>query len=225
MPSVFLTYSAEDFRTDPTTGETAATDEQYALEFDAVVSERAVFGAVLTEHAVEGGAAMSDHKIPKLRAYSLTCVVSQHPLGSAPRSGSRTQSVTANPEPIDLGGGTKVVGLVYSQDVTRVADVLAELADLAERSVLVTVQTDLRLYENMEVIDVSAPRTVKDGDAIEFAIALQEVRTASVETTTAPEPRLPRNRREVDRGGQSTESASGVQNAALQRSVLSRLLR
>jgi hypothetical protein len=224
MPSVILTYSAEDFRTDPTTGETSATDEQFALEFDAVVTERATFGAMLTEHAVEGGASMSDHKIPKLRTYTLSCVVSQHPLGNAPRTGSRTQSVTGNLQPIDLGGGVKVVGLVYSQDVTRVADVLAELADLAERSVLVTMQTDLRLYENMQVIDVSAPRTAKDGDAVEFAVSLQEVRTASVETTTAPEPRLPRNRREVDRGGQSTEDASDAQDAALQRSVLSRLL-
>ncbi len=225
MPAVIFTYSAEDFRTDPSTGETAATDEQYALEFDAVVSERAVFGATLTEHAVEGGAAMSDHKIPKLRTYTLSCVVSQRPLGNAPRSGSRTQTVTGNLEPIDVGGGTKLVGLVYSQEVTRVADVLAELADLAERSVLVTVQTDLRLYEDMEVIDVSAPRTAKDGDAVEFSISLQEVRTATVETTTAPEPRLPGNRREVDRGGQSTDDATPTQNVALRRSVLHRLAR
>lgn len=229
--SLEIVYSAQEFEVNQVTGETVATGQLYTLAFDAVVREKTGLEAVLTEHAVEGGAAINDHKYTKLRSISLECVVTDTPLGPPPSSGSRTQPIQATVEKVDLGSGLTAQALVYSQEVKRVSDVLAELEGLVGKPVPVTVRTDLQVYEDMQVVGVSRERTAEDGSAVSFAVELKEVRRASVETTTAPRPRRPVNRAAFRRGIQIAQEAiasiSALSEAQAtrppQRSALSRL--
>src|SRR5699024_303781 len=136
---------------------------------------------------------------------ALQCVVTNTPLGAPPLTGSRTENIRASIQRVTLAGGTEVQALTYSQDVTRVEDVLAELTELAELPVTVIVTTDLQTYENMSVVSVSRARSAETGTAVTFDVKLREVRRAEVEVKTAPRPRLPRNRAGIDRGVQATK--------------------
>src|SRR5690606_30220212 len=198
--TVELVYSAEEFARDEATGQTSRTGQRYTLRFDAITREGHLVQSSLTEHAVEKGAAIADHKIPETQTFSLSCVVTDRPLGDAPPTGSRTKNITGRLESIDLGGGQSTTGLVYSEAVTRVVDVFAELRDLCRRPVSVSVRTGLQVYTDMQIVSVSAPRTLADGNSIEFTIEFRELRTSTVETTTAPRPRYPRNKGRANRG-------------------------
>jgi hypothetical protein len=200
VSAVEITYAAQEFHLDQVTGETSQTGQVYTLAFDAVVKEKHGAQATLTEHAVEGGAALSDHKQVKLRTVTLDCVVTDSPLGAPPPTGSRTRQVRGTVTNVELGEGRTAQGLVYSAPVTRVVDAFAELEDLVRRPVTVAVRTGLRLYSRMQVTSVSAPRALDDGNSIELSIELTELRTATVETTTVPQPRMARNRDPVDDG-------------------------
>ena len=213
MNTVEITYSAQEFQRNPATGETSRTGQLYTLAFDAVVKEKHGTKATLTEHAVEGGAAVSDHKHGALRTLSLDCVVTDSPLGSAPSTGSRTRPIRGTVTAVDLGDGRTAEGLTYSAPVTRVVDAFAELEDLVGRPVTVTVHTGLKLYQGMQVVGVSAPRATNDGGSIALSIELQELRTATVDTTTVPEPRMPRTRGRVNRGTQATQEPTAEQSS------------
>lgn len=219
--TVELVYSAEEFSRDEASGQTSRTGQRYTLRFDAVTREGHLVQSSLTEHAVEKGAAIADHKIPEAQTFSLSCIVSDRPLGDAPPSGSRTKNVTGRLELVDVGNGETSQGLVYSEPVTRTVDVFAELRDLCRRPVSVSIRTGLQVYTDMQVISVSAPRTVQDGNALEFGIEFRELRTSTVETTTAPRPRYPRNKGRANRGAQANVEPEAEKKEAAKRSVLS----
>lgn len=217
--SVELVYSMEDFERNSQTGEMSRTGQRYVLRFDATTREGHLAQSTLTEHAVERGASIADHKIPETRTFSLTCIVTDTPLGDPPPSGSRTREVRGTIEEIPLGDGTYVTGLEYSDTVTRTIDVLAELEELCARPIPVEVRTSMRIYSDMQIVSVSAPRTQHNGTSVEFTIEFRELRTSRVETTTAPRPRFPRNKGRANRGAQATQQPTEEQKKRT-RSVL-----
>lgn len=217
--TVEISYSAQAFDTNRETGESTPTGQLYTLVFDAVASEKTGLQASLTEHAVEGDAAINDHKYTELRTVTLECIVSNTPLGPPPLTGSRSQTIDASTSKVDLGDGMSAQALVYSRDIHRVADVLAELEDLVRKPITVTVVTSLKAYEDMTLVRVSPSRDASDGDAVTFDIELKEVRRARTETTTAPQPRRAINRPVADRGGRRTTEPDAETAAAAERAA------
>lgn len=76
--------------------------------------------------------------------------------------------------------------LQFDGEFDRVGDVFHELDTLRETATIVTVVTTLRIYENMVIQSISAPRTAADGSAITFALNFQEIRFAETRTVKAP---------------------------------------
>lgn len=217
---VELTYYLEEFHRDRASGEVTRSGALYRLAFDAVTRESHSASATLTDHPVEGGASISDHKMPDLKKLGLACVVTDSPLGDVPWTGSRDRGIRGVLTQIDIGDGVTAMGLAHTSEVTRVADVFAELSDLVRKPVSVTVRTGMSVYENMQVIGVTAPRTLSDGNSAEFVIDFRELRTADVQMTTMPQPRFPRNKGRVDRGTQA-EAAPTEEQERKGQSILS----
>lgn len=217
---VELTYYLEEFHRDRASGEVSRSGTLYRLAFDAVTRESHTTSSSLTEHPVEGGAAISDHKMPDLKKLSLACVVTDSPLGDVPSTGSRDRRIRGIISQLEIGRGNTAMVLAHTEEVTRVADVFAELSDLVRKPVNVTVRTAMSVYENMQVVGVTAPRTVSDGNSAEFVIDFRELRTADVQMTTMPQPRFPRNKGRADRGTQA-EAAPTEEQKRKGQSILS----
>src|SRR5690606_17568901 len=134
--------------------------------------------------------------------------------------GSRDRGIRGVLTQIDIGDGMTAMGVAHTSEVTRVADVFAELSELVRKPVSVTVRTGMSVYENMQVIGVTAPRTASDGNSAEFVIDFRELRKADVQMTTMPQPRFPRNKGRVDRGTQA-EAAPTEEQERKGQSILS----
>ena len=187
-------------RTDDT-----GTDTFVILEVDAVMSESHEVMATLTDHPVERGADLSDHKRPGQRRYRLEGLVTNTPIGSIPLSGENS---SAN----DVSGAVrdspaKATVLQFSDRFDRVRDVLDALTVLVETAQLVTVTTDVRTYDAAQIVGVVAPRSAEAGDSITFTVDITQVRIAETRDVGAPVPRQPRGRRTRDNGAQAAREA------------------
>lgn len=193
-------------RTDDT-----GTDTFVILEVDAVMSESHEVMATLTDHPVERGADLSDHKRPGQRRYRLEGLVTNTPIGSVPLSGENSSANGVTGSVRDSPAKANV--LQFSERFDRIRDVLDALTALVESAQLVTVTTDVRTYEDAQIVSVVAPRDATD--SITFTVDITQVRIAETRDVGAPVPRQPRGRRTHDNGAQAgAEAAAPDQNAS-----------
>jgi hypothetical protein len=190
------------------------------FEVDAVMSETHEITATLTDHPVERGADLSDHKRPGQRRYRLEGLVSNTPIGDVPLTGENSTASDVTAEPKE--SPAKATVLTFSERFDRVRDMLDALTDLTESTQLVTITTDVRTYENAQIVSVVAPRTPDGGDSIAFAVDVVQVRIAETRDVGAPVPRQPRGRRTRDNGSQTgaeaeTDPAPDQNSSAAQR--------
>lgn len=178
------------------TGDLETRSYEHTLVFDAVTAETHEGTSVLTEHAVEEGAPLSDHKRVNPDRLTVEAIVTNTPLDAPPPSGYGNTSVQAS-----VGEGNVVV---FSATFDRIADVLFTLRRLRTEATPVTVSTAHHTYDNVQVVNVTNPREPGDGDAIRVNIDLQQVRVAQSRTVDTPQPREPRGAQTRDRGGQET---------------------
>jgi hypothetical protein len=129
-----------------------------ALELDASLSEEHTSDAEVTEHPVEVGADISDHKRKKPLQVKITGLVTNTPL--------------------------KFLNFNSGDAAVTAWDLLQELQ---KGSALITVITTLKTYDNMAIISLSAPRDVKRGHSLEFTATMREIFTAKSGTVAAPE--------------------------------------
>lgn len=178
----------------------------YLVEFDVVTRETHSTTSTITSHAVERGANLTDFKRPGNRIISLECVVSNTPLNVPGFSGKNDNSsnVTMSTQALPGVVGSKAVTKQFSREFNRVKDMFDELYSLTENAPILTVATDVMVYENVQMINVSAPRTADDGDSISFTVDMVQIRIAETRMIEQPTPTQPRGRRATNNGGQST---------------------
>jgi len=184
---------------------------QHVLAFDCVTTETHEASSEITEHAVERGAALSDHKKVKQRRISIEVVVTNTPLGAPPESGFGASPVSFASR---KSPNANAVVRVYSGAFDRMTDVHDTLVTLAESPIECTISTRTRVYESAQIIGCTAPRTSDDGDSIRFVISAVEIRIAESRRVDLPTPREPRGRATRDAGTQATTEVDNRSAAA-----------
>lgn len=190
-------------------GENEVTTAFHLLEFDAVVSEEHTAESELTDHVVESGEAISDHKRPKPRAINLEAHVTNTPLDFPPSSGFQARAISAQ---VRKGvGDAKANVVVFSEEFDRITDVESTLDRLRKEAIDLTVETRVRTYENVQLVSYSIPR--RDPiDGIDIQIKLREVFRAETQTVDAPLPREPRGARRTETSAEPEQETDAETN-------------
>lgn len=196
------------FSEDSEEGERELVFAENVLGFDCVTSETHEGISEITEHAVETGAPISDHKRTKPRRLTIEALVSNTPLGAPPPSGFDSGapiSAEVRAEEIATAGDgqgqrPRASVVVFSASFDRMVDVFAALEALRTGDQFVTISTRIAVYENMQIVAVTSPREPEDGDTLRFSIEAVEVRIAETRSIETPIAREPRGSSETDRG-------------------------
>jgi len=118
----------------------------FSLVFDLQVSESHSFDSIVTNHPVENGSPISDHIEKQLRSGSSSFFISNYSLTQGELSTNRVQDIY---------------------------DLFKQLWSAKE---LVTLVTDLEVYENVAITKVSIARQPGVGEAGTFAVSFTEFR-------------------------------------------------
>lgn len=128
-----------------------------SITLDACTAEEHSSEVELTDHPVEKGADISDHRRPKPKTLKLTGIVSNTPLEYLSLNNKRAENAW---------------------------DALNELQAGEE---LITVVTTLQNYDDMVITRISVPRDAARGNVIEVTIELRELIQVASETVAAPQ--------------------------------------
>lgn len=189
-------------------GDLESRSYEHTLEFDCVTTETHEATAVLTEHAVESGAPLADHKRQAPRRVRIEAIVTNTPIAAPPPSGyGHAANVTAEVRAAANDTASAVV-LHFSASFDRMGDVWTTLDRLLAEDTTVTLSTAKKTYENVQIVGVTVPREARDGDSLRFQVEVQEVRVAQARTVDAPQPREARGASARDRGGQEAQDES-----------------
>ncbi len=175
-----------------------------SLSFDCVVSENHEGTADLSEHAVEQGSPISDHKKVNQRTVSIEALMTMTPLVA--------------PEGVDgevRENDAKANVLVFGSDFNRLQEAFDTLDELRASDTPITVSTKFRVYDALQLVRVQSPRETGDGDSLRFSLDFKAVRIAVSRTTDTPQSREPRGRGRQGRGDQEPEEASQRNQSAL----------
>lgn len=192
---------------------------EHVLQFDVVTTIRSTLASTVTEHAVERGSPIVDHKRSERINLQIDCEVTNTPLDVPPPSGyAGSQVLSATQTANEVG----VTVLTFSAEFNRVQDVLETLQRLVAEPTLVTVSTPYQTFENMTFQQVEPLREAGMGSSMKFTMNLTELNIVQSRQGEVPEPREPRASRPRDEGAQETgiiEEITGLQirdNAILQ---------
>jgi hypothetical protein len=130
-----------------------------SLTLDASLSEDHASEVELTDNPVETGVNITDHKRKKPAQVTIVGVISNTPL-----------------EFLSFLSGLN----------DRAETAWQTLKDLQAGEELLTIVTTLQVYENMQIVSLSAPRNKDLGNTLEFTAVCREVFTADSETVEAP---------------------------------------
>ena len=136
-------------------------DDLIEITFDASLEEVHDVKVDVTEHPVEKGAVISDHKKVRPPGLKITAVVSNTPIAIA---------------------ATLTVPGVGTRDV----DAWKQLKEAAAADGLVTVVTSLETYEDMAITSLSVPRNAAKGNSLEVTIDLKKMFTVESASVVAP---------------------------------------
>jgi hypothetical protein len=141
-----------------------------SLTLDASLSENHQTDVEVTDHPVEQGADVTDHRRRKPDSLTLEGIVSNYPLPSA-----------TDVEALQEWQGRQWYSR-SSASFGRAESAYQQLLDLADSSVLITVVTNLRIYENMTLTSLHVPRDAKSGQMIRFTATFREIRIVANKT-------------------------------------------
>jgi hypothetical protein len=192
------------------------TSVEHVLAFDAVTTETHETGSTLTEHAVESGAPISDHKRPNQRKITIEAIVTNTPIGTPPLSGFGPSPVDFSERKSEAAGATV---RVFTARFDRMTDALDTLDLLATTAITVTISTRVRTYEACQIVSVSAPRSAEDGDSLRFTIEARQVRIAEALRVDVPRPREPRGQDRASAGTQATAEVEAPPESVLARGL------
>lgn len=161
--------------------------DSFSLVFDLQLSESHSFDSVVTNHPVENGSPISDHIEKKLRSGSSSFLISNYSL---------TQG---------------------ELETNRVQDIYDLFKQLWSAKELVTLVTDLEVYENVAITKVSIARQAGVGEAGTFAVSFTEFRIvrlkkvsvdANIVVTELETPQAKQSSPPVDVGSQTPEKTT-----------------
>jgi hypothetical protein len=147
--------------------------------FDAVVTETHTRSASVTTHPVEQGADVADHVNTNPVTLSLEAIVTNTPLRTP-----ATMNRNARGE-VSAVEGTKANALQFDASMDRPKDVYDAISEAFDKGAVFTVDTALRRYEDMVIIDLTVPREAGSGldtqsgtrvDKLSFTLSMQQVR-------------------------------------------------
>ena len=195
--------------------------EEQAITVDATLSEQHETSVLVTERSVESGAPVSDHIRPEPVRLRIEAHITNTPVrpektfmdgAEMETQGIDLQAVVMNPPlvrvgPIPIGGGLATVSfsavvLTSAQNFDRVRAVYEALLALQRTGTIIRIVTSLREYDDMVIRNMSVPRTAEDGSAITVTFDAQQIRFATTETVSAPDPLEARGRPQINRGRQ-----------------------
>lgn len=160
------------------------------VELDATAREVHTVDVEVTQHPVEKGAAISDHKRRKPKTLQIEGIVTNTPI--------------ATPENLDPGADA------------RADNAYRELIEAADSEELLTVVTGLETYENMAIVSLVMPRNASTGECLHFTAALQEIRIVESKTIELVETDTPAGQPMQHKGKQATKQAdAAVENKSL----------
>lgn len=213
-----------------------------AVVIDATVEERHRMAAIATDQEVERGVAVTDHVRPEPRLLTLQAVISDTPIRPTEALGGGLQTYElelpglgyhAKPArqtgpsswaAAELGerAADPIRVQLYTPDQaepTRVVDTWRALLDARDRALRATITTRLETYESMVLIEANTTRTAQDGTWIKCELTFKQIRTVASELVDDPVPARARDRRQQNRGSQSTEEAPPQMTSLLQRGL------
>lgn len=201
------------------------------IVFDAIVREDHLSSAAATMHPVEPGAVMSDHVIQNQEQLRFDVVVSNTPirppttqargvsggvgrveLGNVSRL-RRTRGAHGS-EPSEIESVAEVLDaqvLTFDGQFDRVADVRRELRELMRSGLTCRVTTEIEVYEDCVLEEISLPREATTAGGPTFSLAFRQIRYATSREVLAPEPLQPRGARQRNRGAQSAEEPTDAE--------------
>ena len=212
-----------------------------SIIIDATISESTEIGATATEHAVEDGAAITDHVHPSLRRISLECIVSNIIIDS-----SLIMGAVVAPNPLKLpakreilkgaagrifgppeksvsqlmpqGGAIAAQLLTIPKEVDRVKENISKLEELVLSGTRVDI-LGLRLGDLYDWLIVGMSPLIENDDSVTFALDCQEIRVATVARVAAPSPQVERGRRQASRGRRPGTTGGDNQDREQRRSA------
>lgn len=131
------------------------TSSGKVLVFDTTSDINPVFPSRVTSFPVEDGANKSDHVINENATFSITAMVSDYSAGMNEEKGLMTQN-----------------------------DFYVELLKARKDKKTITLTTSVDTYEDLIVTNVGFPRKSGDGVSLFIDLSLEQIRTATSETTT-----------------------------------------
>jgi hypothetical protein len=136
-----------------------------ALTLDVLISETHNRTASITENPIEDGSIISDHIINEPYKLSIEGYVS-------------------NSHPSILS----FLNIFSFEDKAKAA--FDTLEELFENKELITVVTNLKVYNDMAIENLEIPKTVEDGDSLRFSMDLKEIRKVENLTVSIPVTKL-----------------------------------
>lgn len=133
-----------------------------SMIFDAVVSEDHTSEVDITQHKVERGVTISDHKEKKPKQLTISAAFSNSPF----------ESLKGN--------------VLSASGVARIQGAWEELKSIQEGEDLVEIQTGLELYRNMAIKSLSVSQDASTANALLFSATLIEVRFVGTRTLQTP---------------------------------------
>lgn len=168
---------------------TVLTADDSRITFDCVVNENHNDTLTITEHPVEEGANVADHAQKEPDEVTLSGIISNQPI--------LLQGVdTLQPS---VPGGTPE---------NRAQDAYNEFRRLQESAKLLTLETEIRDYENMLIKSIAVQRDKTTRNILDIGLTLREFRKATVESVEAPEPVEPVHRGRRQQGRKQNKPAS-----------------
>jgi hypothetical protein len=187
-------------------------DGAQTLEFDCVPRMGHDRASTITEHAVERGAAISDHVRPGLQSISIDAVVSGSPIRIP---GTAMDGVSGGTQRVEIRPGEYINVLRFDRPIERRRVVDEMLQRLQARSTLITVRTDLRTIESCAIENYHVEIDDKSGDALILTLSLKQVKIVSIQRVQVP-PAQTRRRTQAtqQRGAQAAQTPDNRSAAA-----------
>jgi hypothetical protein len=179
------------------------------LEFDAIERWSDTLNTDITEHVIEDGSVLTDHKRRTPRQITFTGVVVQSPIGDVPYSGKINESRIRH----SFQNYEEGTFLTYDEEFDRTLDVFEAMTILINNPILCTVECAHEVYNNMLVKSMEDIREGSNSTtSLRLNVSLQEVFIANTSTAAVqPVPREPRGQQEPDRSAVSTTAAGAAQ--------------
>ena len=163
-----------------------AADSQIA--FDCTVKERHSHKLTVTDHPVEENASVADHARKEPDGLDLQGLISNQPI---------LLNAAEDLQPSVPGTDPK----------NRAKAAYIEFCRLQDTVALLTVSTEMRVYQNMVIESIAVDRDKTTRNILDIGLSLRPFRTASVETVAAPEPIDPVHKVKRDQGRKQTKPA------------------